>query len=185
MTSTLACGARCRTRFRAVANFGAQASMPAFTASTPPLVFLAAQLLPSGSGSRLTHPRAAETSPVSLAHIATASARPPGLYRLEDLALGYQLSRPGPARAHVSRLLDPLDGRADLLLTLTAFLRRDLDRHTTARVLSVHPNTVLHRLRKITGPTGLDATRPTDLPMLHAAVTCRTVREPSDAWQSA
>jgi hypothetical protein len=120
-----------------------------------------------------------------LAHIATASARPPGLYRLEDLALEYQLSRPGPARAHVSRLLDPLDAHSDLLLTLTTFLRHDLNRHTTARVLSVHPNTVLYRLRKITGLTGLDATRSTDLPTLHAALICHTVREPSDAGRSA
>ncbi|GAA5215836.1 PucR family transcriptional regulator [Streptomyces thinghirensis] len=122
----------------------------------------------------------AETCPVvtELAHIATASAHPPGLYRLEDLALEYQLSRPGPARAHVARLLDPLDAHADLLLTLTAFLRHGLDRRATAEALNVHPNTVLYRLRKITGLTGLDATRPTDLPVLHAALTCRILREP-------
>ncbi|MFJ8692623.1 PucR family transcriptional regulator [Streptomyces roseolilacinus] len=117
----------------------------------------------------------AEMCPVAteLAHIATASARPPGLYRLEDLALEYQLSRPGPARAHVARLLDPLDAYPDLLLTLTAFLHHGLDRRAAAEALTVHPNTVLYRLRKITGLTGLDATRPTDLPTLHAALTCR------------
>ncbi|MER7177116.1 PucR family transcriptional regulator [Streptomyces mesophilus] len=109
-----------------------------------------------------------------LARIATASARPPGLYRLEDLALEYQLSRPGPAHAHVASLLDPLDAHADLLLTLTAFLCHDLDRRTTAQALNVHPNTVLYRLRKITALTGLDATRPTDLPTLYAALTCHT-----------
>ncbi|MFF3346612.1 PucR family transcriptional regulator [Streptomyces sp. NPDC002779] len=113
-----------------------------------------------------------------LAHIATASARPPGLYRLEDLALEYQLSRPGPARAHVAQLLEPLEAHADLLVTLTAFLRHDLDRRATARALNVHPNTVLYRLRKIAGLTGLDASRPTDLPTIHAALTCRTVQAP-------
>ncbi|MGW3932985.1 PucR family transcriptional regulator [Streptomyces microflavus] len=121
----------------------------------------------------------AEMCPVAteLAHIATASARPPGLYRLKDLALEYQLSRPGPARAHVARLLDPLDAYPDLVLTLSAFLRHGLDRRAAAAALNVHPNTVLYRLRKITGLTGLDATHPADLPTLHAALTCRTAQD--------
>ncbi|MFC8791590.1 PucR family transcriptional regulator [Streptomyces cinereoruber] len=119
----------------------------------------------------------AEMSPVAteLVDIATASARPPGLYRLEDLALEYQLSRPGPARAHVARLLDPLNAYPDLLLTLTAFLRHGLDRRATAEALNVHPNTVLYRLRKIVGLTGLDAANPADLPTLHAALTCHII----------
>ncbi|MFF3484372.1 helix-turn-helix domain-containing protein [Streptomyces sp. NPDC002701] len=49
-----------------------------------------------------------------------------------------------------------------------------------SRCLNVHPNTVLYRLRKITGLTGLDATRPTDLPTLHAAITCRTLQKPAE-----
>lgn len=119
----------------------------------------------------------AQASPVALelAHIAAASGRPPGLYRLEDLAVEYQLSRPGPARDHVARLLDPLDGHGDLLQTLTTFLRHGLDRRLAARDLNVHPNTVLYRLRRVTDLTGLDATRPTDLPTLQAALTCRSI----------
>ncbi|GGQ33561.1 PucR family transcriptional regulator [Streptomyces roseolilacinus] len=113
-----------------------------------------------------------------LTRIATTSARPPGLYRLQDLALEYQLSRPGPARDHMARLLEPLGGHSDLLLTLSAFLRHGADRRLTARSLNLHPNTVLYRLRKITDLTGLDATRPADVPTLHAALTCRTLVHP-------
>ncbi|MFJ9082216.1 PucR family transcriptional regulator [Streptomyces sp. NPDC102384] len=123
-----------------------------------------------------------EACPVAaeLTHIATTSARPPGLYRLEDLAIEYQLSRPGPARDHMARLLDPLHGHHDLLLTLSTYLRHDADRRRTAQHLNVHPNTVLYRLRRITDLTGLDATRPADVPTLHAALTCRTLLQAPD-----
>ncbi|MFB6553949.1 helix-turn-helix domain-containing protein [Streptomyces sp. NPDC056405] len=42
----------------------------------------------------------------------------------------------------------------------------------------MHPNTVHYRLRRIADLTGLDASRPADLPTLHAALTCRTLHHP-------
>jgi len=50
----------------------------------------------------------------------------PGLYRLTDVLLEYQLSRPSPVRAEPARLLDPLRANPDLLRTLQAYLRNGL-----------------------------------------------------------
>jgi hypothetical protein len=105
--------------------------------------------------------------------VARAGGRAPGLYRLADLALEYQLTRPGPARDHVAGLLAPLDDRPELLATLAEFVACGLDRRRTAARLRIHPNTVLYRLRKAADLTGLDATRCADLPVLHAALACR------------
>lgn len=49
----------------------------------------------------------------------------------------------------VSSLLDPLASEPTLLDTLTSYLRHGLHRKETAAVLSVHPNTLDHRLSRI------------------------------------
>ncbi|GIH02007.1 transcriptional regulator [Rhizocola hellebori] len=94
----------------------------------------------------------------------------PGLYRLTDVLLEYQLSRPSPARAELARLLDPLRANPDLLRTLQAYLRNGLSRTRTATELFVHPNTVDYRLRRITQLTGLNPALPQDLQHLRAAM---------------
>ncbi len=94
----------------------------------------------------------------------------PGLYRLTDVLLEYQLSRPSPARAELARLLDPLRANPDLLRTLQAYLRHGLSRTQTAAELFVHPNTVDYRLRRITQLTGLNPNLPGDLQHLRAAI---------------
>jgi hypothetical protein len=94
----------------------------------------------------------------------------PGLYRLTDVLLEYQLSRPSPARAELARLLDPLRANPDLLRTLQAYLRNGLSRTRTATELFVHPNTVDYRLRRITQLTGLNPVLPQDLQHLRAAM---------------
>jgi DNA-binding PucR family transcriptional regulator len=83
----------------------------------------------------------------------------------------YQLTRPSAARARLAGLLDPID--ADLLSTLRAYVDNGLSRQRAARLLHVHPNTVDYRLRKIAVQTGLDATRPADLPRIAAALAAR------------
>ncbi|MFF9062874.1 PucR family transcriptional regulator [Streptomyces sp. NPDC014882] len=102
--------------------------------------------------------------------VAEAVGRPPGPYRLADVLLEYQLTRPGPALAQLSSLLAPLAGKPELLATLKAYLSSDMDRRGAAERLSVHPNTLDYRLRRITALTGLDATRPADLARVQAAV---------------
>ncbi|NEA26633.1 PucR family transcriptional regulator [Actinomadura bangladeshensis] len=101
------------------------------------------------------------------------AGRPPGLYRLTDVLLDYQLSRPSGALAGLAALLAPLDPKPELLRTLERYLACDLDRRTTGAALHVHPNTVAYRVRRISALTGLDPARPSDLRLLHAALIAR------------
>lgn len=88
--------------------------------------------------------------------LARRLGRPPGLYRLEDLALPFQLSRPTAGQQYLADRLRPLDPYPELVETLDAFLHHDLDRSRTARVLEVHPNTVNNRLGRIRELVGVD-----------------------------
>ncbi|WP_205718315.1 CdaR family transcriptional regulator [Actinomadura sp. WMMA1423] len=101
------------------------------------------------------------------------AGRPPGLYRLADVLLDYQLSRPSGALAALAALLAPLERRPDLLSTLESYLAFDLDRRATGAALHVHPNTVAYRVRRISALTGLDPARPGDLQLLNAALVAR------------
>ncbi len=101
------------------------------------------------------------------------AGRPPGLYRLADVLLDYQLSRPSGALAGLAALLAPLDRKPELLRTLERYLACDLDRRATGAALHVHPNTVAYRVRRISALTGLDPARPSDLQLLNAALVAR------------
>lgn len=94
---------------------------------------------------------------------------PSGVHRFTDLALEYQLTRPGPGREHLGRLLAPLDDHPELLDTLRCHLANDMSRTVTARRLHVHANTVDYRLRRIAQLTGLDLGRADGLWYLRSA----------------
>lgn len=113
---------------------------------------------------------AAATQCRELSELVRRFGRPPGVYRLADLLLEYQLTRPSAARDALAALLDPLSGKPELLDTLRFYLANDLGRRPTAAGLHVHPNTVDYRIRKITSLTGLDLTRPADLARITAAL---------------
>lgn len=98
---------------------------------------------------------------------------PPGLYRLSDVLLEYQLTQPSPAMVELAKLLDPLDGNPDLLRTIEAHLETGLDRRRTASLLHIHPNTVDYRLRRVVQLTGLDPTDPPQLQRIGAALAAR------------
>lgn len=108
--------------------------------------------------------------------VAETSGRPPGAYRILDVLVEYQLTRPSPARDHLADLLGPLEERPDLLTTLRTYLACDLDRRKTATRLRIHPNTVDYRLQKTASLTGLDPSRGTQLPTIHAAIAARDAR---------
>lgn len=93
---------------------------------------------------------------VELVQLAGRLGRRPGLYRLADLALPYQLSRPTAGHRYLGDRLLPLDPYPELVETLDAFLHHDLDRGRTARLLDVHPNTVNNRLGRIRDLVGVD-----------------------------
>ncbi|GAA2869518.1 helix-turn-helix domain-containing protein [Streptosporangium fragile] len=99
--------------------------------------------------------------------------RPPGAYRLADVLLEYQLTRPSRATARLASLLDPLQGNPDLLRTLKVYLETGLDRRRTAELLHVHPNTVDYRLRRAVSLTGLDPADPAQLQQIGAALAAR------------
>ncbi|MEV6977785.1 helix-turn-helix domain-containing protein [Kitasatospora sp. NPDC093806] len=116
---------------------------------------------------------AASALAAEVLEVARAVGRPPGLHRLDDLLLEYQLSRPSQARSRLASLLAPLDEAGELLTTLRVHLAGGLSRRHTAQALHLHPNTVDYRLRRIAVLTGLDPTRPADLPRIAAALAAR------------
>lgn len=106
-----------------------------------------------------------------LREVAGIYDKPAGVYRLDDLLLEYQLTRPSPARDHLAALLRPAADKPDLLPTLRAFLDTGLNRRRTAGRLRVHPNTVDYRLRKIAALTGLQVSRHENLLAIRAALS--------------
>ncbi|MBV2156032.1 CdaR family transcriptional regulator [Kitasatospora sp. SUK 42] len=120
---------------------------------------------------------------VALAHevleVARAFGRPPGLHRLDDVLLEYQLTRPSRARSRLAALLEPLTDGGELLTTLRTHLAGGLNRRHTASALHLHPNTVDYRLRRIAVLTGLDPARPADALRITAAIAARTAEHSS------
>jgi hypothetical protein len=95
-----------------------------------------------------------------LLELVRALDRPPGLYHMADVAVEYQLTRPGPAREHLASVLAPLAPYPELFDTLRAYLDTGLDRKAAARRLDLHPNSVSHRVRRIERLTGMDLGHP-------------------------
>ncbi|MFI5498551.1 PucR family transcriptional regulator [Nocardia asteroides] len=98
----------------------------------------------------------------------------PGLYRFGDLALEYQLTRPGPGRARLGELLAPLDRHPELFQTLRVHIANNMNRRRTARLLHIHTNTVDYRLRRIAQLTGLDPAQGSGLWQLRSAMIARS-----------
>ncbi|MET9699596.1 helix-turn-helix domain-containing protein [Streptomyces sp. NPDC006529] len=113
----------------------------------------------------------AHTEACEVLALAEALGRSPGLYRLADLAVEYQLVQPGPARDALARTLAPLADQPHLLETLRAFLAAGHRRAEAADALTVHRNTLTYRLGRIHLLTGYDATSPADARRLSAALT--------------
>ncbi|MER7673320.1 helix-turn-helix domain-containing protein [Kitasatospora sp. NPDC096128] len=113
--------------------------------------------------------------------VARAFGRPPGLHRLDDVLLEYQLTRPSRARARLAALLEPLTDGGELLTTLRTHLAGGLNRRHTASALHLHPNTVDYRLRRIAVLTGLDPASPADILRITAAIAARTAEQPDPA----
>jgi DNA-binding PucR family transcriptional regulator len=113
---------------------------------------------------------------VQVLRLVTGLGRAPGLYRLDDVLLEAALSGAarGPA-ARLSSILAPLEGAADLLATLEAYLAADADRRRTAASLNIHPNTLDYRLRRIGELTGRSPATARGLQVLGAALTVRRV----------
>lgn len=105
--------------------------------------------------------------------VARALGRPPGLHRFAQLAVEYQITRPGPARDVLAVLLDAVAEKPDLLRSLEVYLATGCNRQRAARRLHVHANTLDNRLRRISEVTGRDIHRSRGLFELHAALLVR------------
>lgn len=105
-------------------------------------------------------------------HTACALAYEPGVYQLEDVVIETALLRSPDLTALLTSRLVPLEtSNAPLIETLSLFLDSGQDRRRAARVLHIHPNTLIYRLRRIRELTGLSPTVPKDIQKLGAAMT--------------
>lgn len=73
-------------------------------------------------------------------------------------------------------LLSPLDHEPELLETLAVFFAQNCSASETAKRLSIHRNTLSHRLDKIASLTGLDARRFDDAVQIRLALLLRTLQ---------
>ncbi|GEM35210.1 hypothetical protein NN3_62170 [Nocardia neocaledoniensis NBRC 108232] len=107
-----------------------------------------------------------------LLDLAIGLRKEPRLYELGELALEYQITRPGPGRDQLVSLLEPLEEHPELIHTLAAMICQGFDRKRSARRLCVHPNTIDYRMRRISALTGLSVTHASHW-RLFAAYTAR------------
>ncbi|MFE3291253.1 PucR family transcriptional regulator [Rhodococcus sp. NPDC059234] len=115
----------------------------------------------------------AVTLTADIVALVARSGRSPGLYRLTDVLLEYQLSRPSPAHRELATLLDPLVGKPELMQTLQTYVATGLNRRATAAALEVHANTVDYRIRRVAELIGRNPSDPADLPHIGAALVAQ------------
>ncbi|WP_345499946.1 PucR family transcriptional regulator [Nocardia callitridis] len=107
--------------------------------------------------------------------------RTQGIHRFEDLALEYQLARPGPGRDALTALLDPLAGHPELIETLRCYFANNRSRQQTAKMLRIHTKSVDYRIRRIGQLTGIDTSTPSGLWSLYSALTARAFATTANA----
>jgi sugar diacid utilization regulator len=110
-----------------------------------------------------------------VADLARRLRLPPGLYRLDDVLLEYQLTRPGRALTRLAAKLDPLAANPVLMETARSFVRHGHNRSRTSAELRIHRNTLDYRLGRIAKLTGLDLSAPEGVRLLDAAMTARAL----------
>ncbi len=108
-----------------------------------------------------------------LLELALVFGRTGQLNTFADLALEYQLTRPGSSREVLAALLDPLDDHPYLEETLRLHLRGDLSRRRISQMLSIHTNTLDYRLKRVGRLTGVDPLSPDGQWYLRAALVAR------------
>ncbi|WP_410872385.1 PucR family transcriptional regulator [Nocardia sp. A7] len=112
----------------------------------------------------------AATEAHELLDLAERLHRPAGLYRMRDLVVEYQITRPGPGRQQLATILAPLRDQPDLVETLTEYLRFSRNRRRAAKTLHIHPNTLDYRLQRVAQITGMDPTHVDGLWYLQSAL---------------
>ncbi|GAB11237.1 putative CdaR family transcriptional regulator [Gordonia araii NBRC 100433] len=113
---------------------------------------------------------AAVADAAELIGLARALDRAPGSYRLDDLLVEFQVSRPSAARDRLAQQVAPLHGQPHLLDALYAHLKHGANRKAAAAQVHVHPNTLSYRLKRVHELTGYDPTDPYQSRVLAAAL---------------
>ncbi|MEU6580404.1 helix-turn-helix domain-containing protein [Nocardia sp. NPDC046763] len=108
-----------------------------------------------------------------LAELGRCLDRPQPVCRRPDLLFEYTIAAGGSARAGLAAVLAPLDAQPLLTETLEVFVDTGFNQLATARLLTIHRNTVTYRLARVQELTGLDPHRPTDAMTLSAARIAR------------
>jgi GAF domain-containing protein len=144
-------------RPRSVAQVTATVSAPGLTLSNLPAAFRMAR------GALELAASSADTTVLDLADVG-----------IDNLLL--QLGDTDGLRQFAHRVLGPVldydrERSTDLIATLRVLLDHDMDRRATARVLHVHPNTVLQRMHRVEELTDLKLGRPRDLLEVAASLT--------------
>ncbi|MFI6230599.1 PucR family transcriptional regulator [Micromonospora echinospora] len=104
-----------------------------------------------------------------------------GLFQLDDVLLEAVLCRSPELAARLAGRLRPVAMRNPYLLeTLAAFLDSDCERRELARQMFIHPNTLNHRLRRVSELTGLSLTSAGDLCLLKASLMAWQVTSRAD-----
>lgn len=160
---------------------GGTVLVPAVDAEEPPAslvseLSVAAQVPVTAAGvwaARADIPGAARQAH-ELLELALAFGRSGRWHTFADLALEYQLTRPGSSRERLAALLDPLEGHPHLEETLRLHLRGDLSRRRISQMLTIHTNTLDYRLKRIGRLTGVDPFSPDGQWHLRSALVART-----------
>lgn len=105
--------------------------------------------------------------------LVTVLNRPPGTYTIADVILEYTITSDPAVVARLATILEPIAEREDLLDTLAAWFDADFDRRVAAKNLTIHPNTIDYRLRRISEVLGHDVTSATGTQLLGAALLAR------------
>lgn len=117
---------------------------------------------------------AATSAKAAIRALKAATARPdsPRPVKADDLLPERALSGDRIALGElIERYYAPLtSGTGQLLKTVSAYVEYGSSLEATAKALSVHPNTVRYRLRKITDAIGLDPTSSRDAFVIHIAL---------------
>jgi hypothetical protein len=110
--------------------------------------------------------------------VVRALRRPPGVYRLDDVAVEYAVASSPEASRHLAELIEPVVEQPELLKTLEALIAADGNRARAASELIIHRSTIDYRLRRIECLTGHSPTRVRGLQTLCTALAARAMAMP-------
>ncbi|SES37248.1 PucR family transcriptional regulator [Lentzea albida] len=99
-----------------------------------------------------------------------ALGRPPGVYRIDDVAVESALAATPEVRDELGKIIAPLLANRVLVQTVLALLEADGNRAVAVKKLFIHRSTIDYRLWQIEQLTGLRPGNPRDLALLGAAI---------------